>query len=501
MLVISKSRLFNYILAISSQIFCFTLNGQLYSISNELNIPKYRLLHEFSNFHLGENSQKKSFNLEFRLHFISNNGHANIDNFAEFYSPSNSSRMLSSRISLVRKWFNIEIEPYMISHSKLFQKESIDGSLGFNNNHVINVLDSRKIYGLKQSRIVIHYNGLGFGYGNMSHWWGPGFHSTLALSSNAPSQKTLSFGTFREFSYKDISFGSKIIIMPYKSSRETQLYFSGFKSEISYNSDSSIITFGVNRTFLSGNIEDLQSSTNFSSEWLIGDAARLLLDPLFGNNKKNSSYTIVGTPGFNAWDELLSGYFNINIIDHNLDFYIEIASDDSRANFVDLRAHWDHTIAYVIGFKKLSKNKRLSFFYGAEYLSTKISNTFNPLFYRGGPNSINYYTRGVYDYFSYKGRRMGAHSGSSSDDLIFLYGFRNETNTFFITFNRERHGIKSMNYPELKSEVILSYQKKISKNINTSISFENEIIQNFGFTKDNKSTSNLVWLSLNYSMM
>ena len=96
---------------------------------------------------------------------------------------------------------------------------------------------------------------------------------------------------------------------------------------------------------------------------------------------------------------------------------------------------------------------------------------------------------------------MGAHSGSSSDDLIFLYGFRNETNTFFITFNRERHGIKSMNYPELKSEVILSYQKKISKNINTSISFENEIIQNFGFTKDNKSTSNLVWLSLNYSMM
>ena len=29
-----------------------------------------------------------------------------------------------------------------------------------------------------------------------------------------------------------------------------------------------------------------------------------------------------------------------------------IGTDDSRANYTDLRAHWDHNIGYVIGFRK-----------------------------------------------------------------------------------------------------------------------------------------------------
>ena len=51
--------------------------------------------------------------------------------------------------------------------------------------------------GLKQSQIILHYKGLGIGYGNMNHWWGEGFHSSIALTSNSPSQKTFSLGTFR----------------------------------------------------------------------------------------------------------------------------------------------------------------------------------------------------------------------------------------------------------------------------------------------------------------
>ena len=59
---------------------------------------------------------------------------------------------------------------------------------------------------------------------------------------------------------------------------------------------------------------------------------------------------------------------------------------------------------------------------GTEYLSTKESNTLNPSFYRGSPNVSNFYSKEMYDFFTYKNRFMGAHSGSSSDDLIFLAG-------------------------------------------------------------------------------
>ena len=53
-----------------------------------------------------------------------------------------------------------------------------------------------------------------------------------------------------------------------------------------------------------------------------------------------------------------------------------------EVNFVDLRAHWDHALAYQLGFKKTEKLKNYEIFYGIEYTTTRISNTFNPGFYR-----------------------------------------------------------------------------------------------------------------------
>ena len=139
-------------------------------------------------------------------------------------------------------------------------------------------------------------------------------------------------------------------------------------------------------------------------------------------------------------------------------------------------------------------------FIGAEYLNTKISNTYNPKFWRGGPNSPNYYTKSTYDYFSYNGRRMGAHSGTSSDDFIIMMGIGNQKNITFISFNRERHGVKSMVYPELKNELNLTYNRKISKHFTIFFTMEYEHIRNYAFTKDNISESKLLWLGTSYSI-
>ena len=224
-----------------------------------------------------------------------------------------------------------------------------------------------------------------------------------------------------------------------------------------------------------------KNNTNKSLKWTIFDAAKLVIEPLFGQSKSNQDYTVVGTQGFDLWDQVLSAFIKFNFLEEGLILFIDVASDDNRANFTDLRAHWDHTLAYQIGMNKNLKFKKNNAFIISEFTSTKGTNTFNGKFYRGNELSENFYTKTRYDYFSYEGRRMGAHSGTSSEDLYFLFGVNMKTYSFFISYNSEIHGIKHMEYPELKSEIAFGYQKSFSNRISINMFFEYEEINNFEF--------------------
>ena len=127
-----------------------------------------------------------------------------------------------------------------------------------------------------------------------------------------------------------------------------------------------------------------------------------------------------------------------------------------------------------------------------------MSNTFNPLFYRGSPNITNYYFYDRFDYSTYKGRRFGAHSGSSSSDLIAMIGIADKKNILILSLNKEKHGIKYTPSPEIKTEVQLVYQRAITNELSFSISYENEVINNYGFEMNNISTDNFIWLSIEY---
>ena len=39
-----------------------------------------------------------------------------------------------------------------------------------------------------------------------------------------------------------------------------------------------------------------------------------------------------------------------------MEVYADVASDDNRGNLTDLKAHWDHTLGYQFGFKKIKIN-------------------------------------------------------------------------------------------------------------------------------------------------
>jgi len=476
------------------------LIGQPYFASNTLSLPKNALVSNFMNYIQNGNGYNNiGLNISFHTDLITNMGHANGDNNAELYSPGNSTKFISTRFSYISPWLILELEPYVLYHSNLFSPTTVNEIYRVTNNHVGNATVSSKDMGFRQSRIILHYNGIGIGYGKMSHWWGPGFHSALALSSNAPSQKTYALGTFKDVRIGRFAFGAQIIAMPYISSSNVQLYFSGLKAKITYHSNP-IITLGFHRTYLSGDFANLNTSTKAIGRWTLEDAIHLVVEPLFGESKRNLGYTIPGSPGFDAWDEVLTGYFKLTFPDENLEVYIDIASDDNRGNLTDLKTHWDHTLGYQLGFKKFSRFNSLSLFTGAEFLTTRVSNTFKSSFYRGDPNTANYYSKSRYDYFSYQGRRMGAHSGSSSDDLIFMVGFGDKTSMTFISWNKERHGIKSMIHPEIKTEFALTYRQVISNYHSISITLEYENIRNYGFIEGNISKSKLLWFSYSFSI-
>jgi len=306
-------------------------------------------------------------------------------------------------------------------------------------------------------------------------------------------------GTFKDIKMGQFSFGTQIIAMPYESTAGSQLYFSGLKTHLSHHTNDAIITLGLHRTYLSGDFGNLSTTTVSTSNWSLLDAARLVVEPLFGQSKKDLGYTQPGTPGFDAWDEVLTGFVKISFPQTGLEIYADVASDDNRGNLTDLKAHWDHTLGYQLGFTKHTMVNQYNVFTGVEILTTRISNTFNPKFYRGG-EPPNYYAKPRYDYFTYQGRRMGAHSGSSSDDLIFMLGFSNDNSTTLMSYNKERHGIKSMTHPELKTEYVLTYHRKMSQHHTAFITLEYEKIKNFGFVQNNISISKLIWFGYSFSI-
>ena len=469
---------------------------------SQINTPNQSLV--FEKYLKANNSNQfeisSGFNFIYNSQFILNNGHPNIDNNSEIYSIGYFSKFNSTVFKYSNSWLMLEIEPYSLTHSKIFNSKAINSTQMVVNNHLNNKSHSEKESGFRHSRIIIHYNGLGVSYGKRSHWWGPGFHSAIALSSNAPSQATYAIGSFKDLRIGKFGFGAQIIAMPYNSLSDVNIYFSGLKSNITYYSNP-IIRIGMHRTYLSGDFANLDQITNSTSRWTIEDAALLVIEPLFGQSKKDLAYTSPGTPGFDLWDEILTGYVKIIFPNSNLELYADIASDDNRANITDLRAHWDHTLAYQLGLTKKINYGEINYFLGVEYLTTRVSNTFNPNFYRGNPNTPSYYFKGEYDYFSFKGRRMGAHSGSSSDDFIFLLGMSFNKSLFTGYWNLERHALKTEKFPEIKSELNFMYQYRLSKiPISYFIAYEYEKINNYEYIQQKLSTSSLFWFGFSINI-
>ena len=81
-----------------------------------------------------------------------------------------------------------------------------------------------------------------------------------------------------------------------------------------------------------------------------------------------------------------------------------------------------------------------------------------------------------------------------------MFGLGNEKSMAFVSYNNERHGIKSMTHPELKTEYVMSFNRNISDNNSAFIKLEYEKIKNFGFIQNNISVSKLVLIGYSFTI-
>ena len=110
------------------------------------------------------------------------------------------------------------------------------------------------------------------------------------MSTNTSSQETFTIGTFQDISIGKILLGGKVIVIPYDSINNTELFFSSLSGHVTYNSKPQI-KLGFNRVFFSGNFNNLSDETVSTEKWSIRDAANLVFEPLFNRNKTGLSYT------------------------------------------------------------------------------------------------------------------------------------------------------------------------------------------------------------------
>lgn len=436
--------------------------------------------------HLGANSMirprfsrfPKNKYISFKLnnHYYNNSGQPNLENEGENISGFGSTFINSTSISVLSKFIYIKLSPTIyLKDDKIFQRNIKTGTFRYINDSNMFTEKAPKA-SLMQSTILFYYNSIGMGISNENYWIGPGFHTSLAMSSNAPGFNNIFIRSVKDISILKMKANFLYFFSKLNEEENSQpFYYTNLYSSVSVGK-SPIINFGINRSFISGRVKN-SSITPRQAATLVFDRIRRTNDP---------------------WDQMIVGYLNMMFPESKTNIYIELGTDDSRANLTDLKAHWDHASGIIVGFKKFGLFNTNSVFFGAEYMSTK--NLYTLKFYRGNRSSPNFYEKGRYNFSSFYGRKWGAHSGSDSDDKIIMLGYVKEKFSLILSFNIERHGVISQDYPEIKYEGIIRLKKQIKK-IVLNLYLENERIYNYNFRQNNNpEISNVFGIGIDYSM-
>ena len=430
-------------------------------------------------------SESFNWKLLIRNDFFFNNNIPNMENMGNKWVGKGLTSFTGLNLSYSNNFIFLSIEPYYsINQNQSVTNIVRDGPLNANAD-VFNVLNDNRYfsnqpyisYGFRETQIFFNYKEVYFGLSNANMWWGPGIHSSLTMTNNSTGFPYFMLGTLKEKKIDNMSINARYVFAQLNKVKGNP-YYTAIIWSISYYSNP-IISIGLSRNFLSG---DIDSNKSFNS-W---DAALLPFELFFIDSK------IEDNPDeevHDYWDQTMSGYLSFEFPDSRLKIFVELGTDDHRQNWSDLRSQPEHNSASIIGLRKYGLFNNKFLLSGFEYANIKQSFTHT---FRGGGH---WWWKQLYEYSTYDGRRWAAHSGSDSDDFYFYLGYSSNKWTFIPGFNYERHGIISGNPPEVKLEFRLDI-RFLYMNYHLNIYFEKELLKNVSFDENKMLQSNIIWFGI-----
>ena len=374
---------------------------------------------------------EKKFNLDFNVWYYYNDNAPNLENTSNRWVSKGSSFYNSVHLDYFYD-FNF---PFLKNNKVLFSIEPYlftSENLSFSSQHTLPLFqnlndglahDERPYLssGLRESQLLFVNNDFGFGYANTNMWWGPGLHNSLHISNNTSGFNYLFLGTTSEKRISSFGYDVKYIFSKLDKT-DYNPYFTGLSTSFTYHSNP-IITVGLLRSFLSG-------GSKTTDDISMVDAMLLPFEAFFKNTLAENASN--NNPDDDA-DQTASFFMSILFPQSNFKLYLEYGWNDHRWDLADFLQHFDHTSASIIGFRKYGLFNNEKIISGFEY-----TNLVAPDYTRGG---ASWYSREMFDFHTYDGRRFTAHSGFDSNDLYLYIGYISNLKSLIFSFNYERHGV------------------------------------------------------------
>tara|TARA_Y100000590_G_scaffold346139_1_gene396248 strand:- start:10336 stop:11808 length:1473 start_codon:yes stop_codon:yes gene_type:complete len=392
------------------------------------------------------NTDSVSFSLSLRRENYFNNNAPNQENMDVRYFSKGVGNFNSISMAFNSPFFSFLAEPYiMLNNYKATTDIFRADEFSVLNDRQLDRSES-SFSGFRNLLAVIHYKGLGFGWHSGNRWWGPGIHSTLQMTNNTQPIPAQIIGTIQELRFGSFGFYAMHTIAKLNDKKDPlSTYFTSLNGQITWYGPL-IISTGFSRNYLSGGLN--------TGTWNQSDARKIVFEGLLTSNLMKYEYTV---GGHDAWDQTISTYFSIILPQRDIKFYAELGFNDNRMYLADFVSQPDHTLATIIGIRDFGVGRNKNWVYGFEWSNLMVSYSSR---HRGMGGTPSWYSRNIYSYSSYKGRRWAAHSGADSDDWYLYAGYLSDKLMIIPALNYERHGIVIHRPAEVKFEFRLDSRFK-----------------------------------------
>ena len=326
---------------------------------------------------------------------------------------------------------------------------------------------------LGQSSLRVNYKALSFGISSENLWWGPGTRNSLIMSNNAPGFKHVTFNTFRPITTKIGFFEFQIIagklnasgVLPPEVNRQFngQALYTAKPQDWRYL-NAAIITWqpkwtkglflGFSRAYYLYR-KDMGNS--------VGDYI-----PILGSIFKSNS---LGEDNKRR-DQLASFFLRWILPKEKTEFYFEYGRNDFSLNLRDILMSPEHSLAYIVGIKKLLEIS------GKRYveLATELTQTSisYPINFRQQEGWYRHYQ--VRDGYTNNGQVLGAGIGPGSNSQMISIKYYNCLSSLGIMFERIVHDKDFFDQAFIADRNSKRYWTDFAADLSGNIKFKNCIL-------------------------